>query len=209
MHWPVTTLGYGRRIGIWFQGCSIGCKGCCSRDTWPTVGGHKQEVSEVLAWIERLTLDTVDGFTISGGEPFDQPRALLELLKSIRSIPNRRDRQPRDLLIYSGFSWERLRREHEEITMLADALITEPFVEGRPAKELFGSDNQRLRSITGLGRARYGDGGNASTGRLGMQFHHDGNQMWLIGIPKRGDLELLRGTMEAKGVSLAACTWLA
>lgn len=33
-HFPVTVLGPGA-LGIWTQGCSIGCKGCVSRDTWP------------------------------------------------------------------------------------------------------------------------------------------------------------------------------
>lgn len=36
LHFPVTTLGPGRRIGVWFQGCSIRCAGCISRDTWET-----------------------------------------------------------------------------------------------------------------------------------------------------------------------------
>ena len=39
IHFPVTTLGPGRRIGIWFQGCSIRCKGCVSADTWGTGKG--------------------------------------------------------------------------------------------------------------------------------------------------------------------------
>ncbi|HAU1321526.1 TPA: radical SAM protein, partial [Legionella pneumophila] len=34
VHFPVTTLGPGHRIGIWFQGCSIRCPGCISTDTW-------------------------------------------------------------------------------------------------------------------------------------------------------------------------------
>ncbi|WP_461325238.1 4Fe-4S cluster-binding domain-containing protein [Bradyrhizobium diazoefficiens] len=34
IHFPVTTLGPGRRLGIWFQGCSIRCPGCISMDTW-------------------------------------------------------------------------------------------------------------------------------------------------------------------------------
>ncbi|MCT5046402.1 radical SAM protein, partial [Pseudomonas aeruginosa] len=27
-------MGTGRRLGIWFQGCSIRCPGCISADTW-------------------------------------------------------------------------------------------------------------------------------------------------------------------------------
>ena len=34
LHFPVTTLGPGRRAAIWLQGCSIHCRGCVSRDTW-------------------------------------------------------------------------------------------------------------------------------------------------------------------------------
>ena len=33
MHFPVTTLGPGNRIGIWVQGCTIRCPGCVSADT--------------------------------------------------------------------------------------------------------------------------------------------------------------------------------
>lgn len=39
IHFPVTTLGPGNRIGIWFQGCSIQCQGCVSVDTWGTGKG--------------------------------------------------------------------------------------------------------------------------------------------------------------------------
>lgn len=46
MHFPVTTLGPGDRIGIWFQGCSIRCTGCISKDTWDPEINHIN-ISEV------------------------------------------------------------------------------------------------------------------------------------------------------------------
>src|SRR3546814_9784731 len=40
LHFPVTALGPGRRIGLWLQGCSIRCPGCISVDTWAHDAGH-------------------------------------------------------------------------------------------------------------------------------------------------------------------------
>ncbi len=71
IHFPVTTLGPGNRIGIWFQGCSIRCKGCISVDTWGMKKGSVS-VDEIISVIDPW-LDMADGITISGGEPFDQP----------------------------------------------------------------------------------------------------------------------------------------
>jgi anaerobic ribonucleoside-triphosphate reductase activating protein len=34
IHYPVRSLGPGAQAGIWFQGCSIRCRGCISSDTW-------------------------------------------------------------------------------------------------------------------------------------------------------------------------------
>src|SRR6185369_10559474 len=94
VHYPVTTLGPGERIGIWFQGCSIRCPGCISADTWAR-RGPDLTVSHLLesmdAWLAKC-----DGVTISGGEPFEHPQALTELLTGIRSRGNC------NMLVYSG-----------------------------------------------------------------------------------------------------------
>ena len=95
LHYPVTTLGPGRRVGIWFQGCSIRCPGCVSVDTW-AAGQGGTTVSAVLAAVSPW-LVTADGVTISGGEPFDQVDALLALLRGLRSAG------AEDILVYSGY----------------------------------------------------------------------------------------------------------
>src|SRR5260370_30553154 len=84
IHFPVTTLGPGRRIGIWFQGCSIRCPGCISMDTWAQDRGITtidEVINAIAQWIP-----AADGITISGGEPFDQPVALIELLNKLRLL---------------------------------------------------------------------------------------------------------------------------
>ena len=69
LHFPVTTLGPGRRVGLWLQGCSIRCPGCISLDTWdPRVG--LVPIADLLERIDQLAWEA-DGLTVSGGEPFD------------------------------------------------------------------------------------------------------------------------------------------
>ena len=97
IHFPVTALGPGRRIGIWFQGCSIRCPGCISMDTWAQ-GRGSTTVDKVADAISQWST-TADGITISGGEPFDQPDALFELLARIRS------QTEADILVFTGYPW--------------------------------------------------------------------------------------------------------
>ena len=96
LHFPVTTLGPGRRIGVWFQGCSIRCEGCISVDTWRENVGTTS-VSDVIAKLESW-LGISEGVTITGGEPFDQPTALIELLRLLRH------RGFGNILVYTGYS---------------------------------------------------------------------------------------------------------
>ena len=208
LHWPVTALGPGHRIGLWFQGCSIGCKGCCSHDTWVATADHTIALSDVLDWVRTQSLDDVDGFSISGGEPFDQPDALLGLLLALRNLPARGDAKLRDILIYSGHPWHRLQRLHRSIVMLADAVISEPFVHSLPGEGLLGSANQRLHFISELGRARYGDQATNAESPA-MQVHFDGRQLWMIGIPRHGDLDRLQSRLSKVGVTMNKVSWLA
>src|SRR5690242_5906193 len=48
LHFPVTALGGGRRVGVWMQGCSIGCAGCVSRDTWSIDPTREMPVTAIL-----------------------------------------------------------------------------------------------------------------------------------------------------------------
>lgn len=207
LHWPVTTLGYGRRIGIWFQGCSIRCKECCSLDTWIAEPAHATTVEEVLAWIEIQPLEQVDGFTISGGEPFDQPVALMRLLQALNSLRVAASRS-KDILVYSGFAWRTLRQRHALVLESIDTLVSEPYVRTRPTDGLSGSANQVVRCLTEIGRLRHGAVA-ASGGPARIQMHFDGHRLWMIGIPQRGALDVLQERLAASGIALSDCSWRA
>lgn len=195
LHFPVTSLGPGRRIGIWFQGCSIHCPGCVSRDTWdfdPLARVPLDQLWQACdAW-----LPDADGITISGGEPFDQPEGLRRLVERIRALPEL------DLLVFSGYPHETLARRHPEWLPWIDVLITDPFQEkaGRTLM-LRGSDNQRVFLQTELARTRYPDDlpNRAQAGPRPLDLHLDGETLWMAGIPADGDMARLREHLARKG----------
>jgi len=192
VHFPVTTLGPGRRLGIWFQGCSIRCPGCISSDTWAsrppglTLPGLLARIS---GWLE-----TADGVTISGGEPFDQPEALESLLRSVRK------RTDADILVFSGYEMPILADLLGRMPDLIDALVSGRY---RPelgrGKALRGSANQDLHLLTPLGQGRFGPLlEQPAEDRLDLLIEDDGS-VFFAGIPAPGDFHRLRRSLEATG----------
>ncbi len=197
IHFPVTTLGPGRRLGIWLQGCSIRCPGCISADTWAT-GRGLVELSQLMARLEPR-LGATDGVTISGGEPFDQPEALRALLTALRA------RTAADILVYSGHPYETISLLIDGMPGLIDALISDPYIaDGPQTLALRGSDNQRLHCLTPLGATRFAALATAPLAdrALDVMFDDDGS-VWLAGIPRRGDWERLQRQLLARGLVVA------
>lgn len=202
-HFPVTVLGFGRRIGLWFQGCGIQCPGCVSQDTWDTEGGSTTTVEDVLNWCRDH--EEADGVTISGGEPFDQADALEQLLDGILEWRGFTGRQL-DVLCYSGYPLRVLNRRHRAITRKLDVLIPEPYRVARPSRTaLTGSSNQRVICLTTLGRDRYIRGAGQPGKRLQLSVQ-DGS-VWLIGIPGPGDLDAMERRCAEKGLLLRQLSW--
>ncbi len=194
LHFPVTTLGPGQRIGIWFQGCSIRCPGCISADTWAFTK-TPSTVADVLAAI-RSWLPVTDGITISGGEPFDQALALETLLRTLRS------ESAADILVFSGYPLEALATKLLRMSGLIDAIVTDPFERTTAqTRRLRGSDNQRLTFLTPIGRSRFAVYEQPLDHRersLDIAFDESG-AIWLAGIPHRDDLTRLSTLLEAQG----------
>ncbi len=195
LHFPVTALGPGRRIGLWVQGCYIRCPGCISVDTWaPNKGAVTTAIvsKAILAWLGRA-----DGLTISGGEPLDQGDALENLLNDIRP------RLAGDVLLYTGYP-ESAALDHPLIRSgLIDAVIPEPYELAAPqTTALRGSDNQPLIALTRLGRERYEHLLDAPPDRT-LDVMIDKTGVWFAGIPGPGDFALLETALRAKGHRLA------
>jgi anaerobic ribonucleoside-triphosphate reductase activating protein len=197
VHFPITSLGFGARLGIWFQGCNIRCPGCVSRDTWSPEPG-RIEFDKIIEVIEPWAKHA-DGLTVSGGEPFDQPAALWSMLRWWR------DNFDSDTLVFSGYSSETLSEKFQEILVDIDVLISDPFDSRQTqSKPLRGSDNQRMHLLTQLARDRYST--IAATNALDICF--DGDTVWIAGIPKPNDLNAIRHRLLALGISAATSNQL-
>lgn len=141
-------------------------------------------------------LAEADGVTISGGEPFDQPEALLHLLRAIKS------RFSGDVLTFSGHAFEAVSKLLSQESGLIDALITDPYdASASQTLELRGSDNQRLHCLTNLGLERFGDYQDREferEPRLDVMFDENG-AAWFAGIPRRGDFTRLQQRLGLDG----------
>lgn len=199
-HYPVTVLGHGVRAGIWFQGCTLHCPGCVSRDTWESATAQETiPIDEVLNWATGLP--QLDGVTISGGEPFEQPEALALLVSGVR---DRFDPTAVDILVYSGFTAQRLAVIHPDLWRQPDCVITGPYRAGIPIAPLRGSSNQEIYLHTALGQSRYA---NPEDLTQGLQANTAGEALWLVGIPQPGELDLLETRLAANGVLLKDTSW--
>ena len=208
-HFPVTVLGPGRRVGIWLQGCSIQCRGCISRDTWARDPGRDVPVEQLIAWCRSATRGVFDGVTISGGEPFDQPEALLALVQEL--VRWRAEDGPEfDILCYSGYPMANLKRHHDRLLQELDAVIAEPYVDTLPLTRLWrGSSNQRLVPLSERGEACYRTYIDAPADSLGkrIQATVSGNRVFYIGIPARGDMAGLEKACAERGVTFSQVSW--
>jgi anaerobic ribonucleoside-triphosphate reductase activating protein len=184
-----------------------------SRDTWAADLRTEAPVEAVLGWLDSLS-GPVDGITISGGEPFEQPTAVAELLRGVHAW---RGDAPVDILIFSGYTYSHLSRdtESQKILELCDAVVAGPYVDRRnDGSPLRGSSNQRLVPLTDLGRERYEARPDVAASpeqdkhiQVGVNDGPEGRRVYYIGIPRRGDMDQLSSALERAGVRAGEVSW--
>jgi len=179
---PVRTLGPGERVCLWFQGCGKDCPGCVSPELRPTEGPEISPETLAELVIQAADRNGCTGLTISGGEPFDQPQALENLLTLLA---------PRfsDILVYSGYTLSQLQQKEPPVLRALDrigVLIDGPYIQERnvPGCALRGSDNQIIHYLRPELEPVYRE--YLTLGRTIETFCHAGT-MIRVGILNRGD----------------------
>jgi anaerobic ribonucleoside-triphosphate reductase activating protein len=138
-------LGPGYRAAIWVQGCPLHCRGCIAPE-WTLPGGTLVPVREIAKLI--LSDPSIQGLTISGGEPMMQAEALNELVSIVHK--NKKDV---NVICFSGFTYDFLKKKTEkgihDFLNQIDLLIDGPYIEEfNNGLGLRGSTNQRMIHIT-------------------------------------------------------------
>jgi anaerobic ribonucleoside-triphosphate reductase activating protein len=115
-----------------------------------------------------------------------------------------------DILCYSGYPLHTLQAKHSMVLGMMDAVIPEPYIDSAPPTAIWcGSANQHIVPLTALGREKYAPYLKMPVEELGkqMQVSVDKNQIWMIGIPARGDMEQLEALCLSRGISMKRVSW--
>ncbi|WP_433653840.1 4Fe-4S cluster-binding domain-containing protein [Nocardia sp. CA-128927] len=155
LRFPVGNIGYGIRAGIWLPDCRVFCRACLAGNTWVFDESTRCGVDAIVDWLHELPAEQVDGVTICGGEPTDQPAALRALLDGInRWRAGLADAV--DILLYSGRSTATLVDRLPWLGASVDALVTEhPVAADARDLTLRGVVNRRVVVGSALGTKRY------------------------------------------------------
>lgn len=135
--------GPGRRMVVFFQGCTILCRDCFNPDT------HSLESKRLLSSDDIFSNcfeEGLEGITVSGGEPFLQLEGLFSLLKAAKT------EYGLSTVVYSGFSLRKLkgREDVKDIFKFVDVLIDGPFDGSKKETTTLarGSSNQNVHFLS-------------------------------------------------------------
>lgn len=139
--YPVKVLGPGKRIALWMVGCSHACKGCCNPELWIQSAEYYITSEKFEELIDNIASKfEVDGFTITGGDPFYNPSDLNNILDVLRKFST-------DIIVYTGYRYDVLKKRCDcrdclnKITVLIDGPYIEKYNNG---SFLRGSSNQNI-----------------------------------------------------------------
>ena len=127
--------GEGIRLAVFTQGCPHHCHGCHNPETHDFNGGRMIDTSEIIAMLDANPL--LDGVTLSGGEPFCQPGACIEIAAAAHL-------KGLNVWCYTGYTIEQL--EGHPLLNEVDVLVDGRYMEEQRTLELpfRGSRNQRI-----------------------------------------------------------------
>ncbi len=135
--------GFGVRYSIYLAGCTHHCPGCHNRESWDAAAGEPFTEAILARIIDEINRNPLlDGITVSGGDPFFNPEALLSLLQRLKRDTHQ------NIWCYTGYTYDALLADsrREPCLHYIDTLVDGPFIQSEydPTLLFRGSRNQRL-----------------------------------------------------------------
>ncbi|UOZ08116.1 4Fe-4S single cluster domain-containing protein [Amycolatopsis sp. WQ 127309] len=154
--------GPGLRCAVWTQGCSVRCPGCFNPQTWTTRGGTLLPWQELASRV--LAVEGIEGVTLLGGEPFDQPEPLGAFASAVRA-------EGLSVMTFTGRVLEDL--PPSKLLEATDLLVDGPYLADRQetSRPWVGSVNQRFHFLTD----RYDESIFTTPNRLELRIATDGS----------------------------------
>ncbi|MDR2944655.1 MAG: radical SAM protein [Methanosarcinales archaeon] len=128
-----------KRAAIWFQGCTIGCAGCCNPHFQSLEPEHIMTHDELIAVIHQSFIENnIEGVTYLGGEPTLQ-RNLVFLSESVHKMGL-------GVILFTGNTFSNLDPAFlKDVDMAIDGKYEQDLTDNR---NLIGSSNQNIIFIT-------------------------------------------------------------
>ena len=135
--------GKGIRLVVWNQGCLFKCPGCHNPQTHNLKSGTITTTEVVCNAIKKFAYKH-HGITLSGGDPFLQPKECKEIVNSVKKLGL-------DIWAYCGNTFEQLLEDPDKLELLkvCDVLVDGPYMEKKRDVSLAfrGSKNQRIIDV--------------------------------------------------------------
>ena len=189
--YPVEVLGPGKRVAIWLCGCPIKCDGCANPELWELDESKNIKIDVLLDLVQKIVSENqVDGFTITGGEPFYQSKDLRVLLSALSQWSE-------DILVFTGYYYEQIagKESFDHIAVLIDG----PYIKERNrGLTLRGSDNQTIRILDRRYEKIYNRYLSVEKSRI--QNFLEGNSVISVGIHRADYMQQIGKNMQKRGL---------
>ena len=146
--------GPGVRMSLFVSGCTHHCKGCFNPESWDFNNGMEFNEDTTNKILESLSYDYIDGFSLLGGEPFEEENqeCLTKLLRIIK------DKYPdKSVWCYTGYLFDKDILDNmvnnfpytKEMLNYIDIIVDGKFIlEKKDLSIIFrGSSNQRIIDV--------------------------------------------------------------
>ncbi len=132
--------GPHKRMAIWFQGCTIGCPGCCNPELQEMKQAHIMSLQEIISIVKKSKEENaIEGVTFLGGEP--------TLQKHLAELSNELHNVGLGVILFTGYKIKHLK---EALVSSVDLIIDGQFIESKADKlrNLVGSTNQTFNHVS-------------------------------------------------------------